>query len=190
VPRFYFVVGDISDGAVSATAVVEADSLEAAKSAVTDYLAEAKVKGGPPGVIPLCTGEKLLIHVRVTPEAVADTANWENQDGETPTADDAIPNKEAYLRDAGYCPFCRSIDIEGESIDIEGESAYQDVECADCEAQWRDEYRLKNVRVVRRPLVELGRDGIVRCSGCDDAVDRRSTCRECRQCTACCSCHT
>jgi len=195
-PKFYFAAGDLSDGPVSATAGVEADTLELAKAAVTDYLAEAEVQGAPPGVIPLCTDEGLQIHVRITPEAVADAANWESDDGEVeePTKleqpDDGFPDKEEYLQGAGYCPFCKSAQIEGDSLEVEGDAVYQDVRCLECEAQWQDEYHLKNARVLYPPSATPHADGVVRCTGCGDDVDRRSTCGECRQCTGCCSCNT
>lgn len=195
-PKFHFAVGDVSDGYVSATASVEAASLERAKGTVTDYLAEASVQGAPPGVIPLCTDEGLQIHVRVTPEAVADTSNWDSDDveldepTETDLADQVTPEKRAkYLKDPDHCPFCGSTDIEGDSIEVDMKSTLQDIKCLDCDAQWQDEYLFKRMRVLYPPSRQAV-GGLVRCSGCGDDVEHHDTCRECGSCTSCCSCNT
>jgi len=162
-PKFHFAVGDVSDGPVSATAAVEADDFDDARARLTDYLAEAEVQGAPPGVIPLCTDEGLQIHVRVTPEAVDDGANWDSDDVDLDTNEPTkleeiagveqldAESKSQYLQNAGYCPFCRSVQIEGDSLEVEGDAVYQDVKCLECEARWQDEYHLKNVRVLDRP---------------------------------------
>ncbi len=197
-PKFHFAVGDVSDGPVSATAGVEADSIGAALARLTDFVTEVEVRGAPPGVIALCTEEGLQVHVRVTQDAIDDLGNWDSDDVDVdePTkvepaspADD-FPGKEEYLQDTGYCPFCRSVQIEGDSLEVEGDAVYQDVRCLECAAAWQDEYHLKNARVLNRPVSEPHVDGIVRCTSCEEDVDRRATCSECRQCTSCCSCNT
>jgi len=55
-----------------------------------------------------------------------------------------------YVRDAGACPRCSSIDIEGGSIDVEGDSAFQKVGCNNCELEWNDVYQLIGYQVIER----------------------------------------
>lgn len=204
-PKFHFSAGDLAVGHASAAASVEAPDLETAKARLAEYVEEAQENGAPEGVIPLCTEETLRLHVRLTPDAIADTNNWESDDVEIPYDEDAqpgygtaLPPPEGltgddvleYLQNAGHCPFCKSVQIEGDSLEVEGDAVYQDVRCLECDARWQDEYHLKNLHVLDRPSAEPHADGIVRCTGCGDDVERQSTCRECRQCTSCCSCNT
>jgi len=45
------------------------------------------------------------------------------------------------------CPFCGDGAIEGGPVEIDGNIARQDISCAVCEKQWRDEYRLVSISV-------------------------------------------
>ena len=54
--------------------------------------------------------------------------------------------KKKYLENSHHCPYCGSDQIEGGSI--EGENAYQKVGCNDCYKEWRDVYKLTDVKEI------------------------------------------
>lgn len=191
-PKFHFAVGDISDGPVSATAGVEADSIGEALARLTDFVTEAEVRGAPPGVIALCTEEGLQVHVRVTQDAIDDLGNWDSDDGEIeePTKLEVDyggvePEKaKKYLEDSDHCPYCGSGEIEGDSVDISNGCAFQDVRCLECSRSWRDEYKLVHVEG-DRPSAD---DGVFTCTGCADRVEATGRCGGCGYCNSCCAC--
>lgn len=196
--KFHFVVGDVSHGPVSAAASVEADTVVEAQSLLTDYITSAELTGAPDGVIELINNEGLQVHVRVPQEAIEDTGNWDSDDIEVedlPKAEtvdeDGIKSaaRKKYIESPDHCPFCGAVDIEGDSIEVEDTSAFQDMRCLDCAAGWQDEYTLARVRKLSGP-VTTPPEGLVRCSGCGDSVERHDTCRECGSCNACCGCYT
>ena len=45
----------------------------------------------------------------------------------------------------GFCPNCRSDQIEGDSVDFDGPHCTQRMWCLDCHAAWFDVYTLSNV---------------------------------------------
>ena len=53
--------------------------------------------------------------------------------------------KEAYLKDSGKCPRCKSTDITGDSIEVDGDSAWQNVSCSECNETWTDVYTLSYI---------------------------------------------
>ena len=48
----------------------------------------------------------------------------------------------------GFCPNCRSDQIEGDSVDFDGRHCTQRMRCLDCDAVWFDVYTLSSVAVV------------------------------------------
>lgn len=59
-----------------------------------------------------------------------------------------------YLRNPGKCPFCGSWDIVGNSIEMDGSHTWQEVDCSNCDAAWRDVYALTFMEVVSGPAEE------------------------------------
>ena len=53
--------------------------------------------------------------------------------------------KEKYLADSGFCPFCGSDQITGEHLEVESESAWQPISCNVCDKTWKDVYTLTDV---------------------------------------------
>lgn len=51
----------------------------------------------------------------------------------------------AYIAKGGFCPYCGSEAIEGDSVDISQRIATQDTHCRDCEAEWQDRYTLSHM---------------------------------------------
>lgn len=50
---------------------------------------------------------------------------------------------EQYLAQGGTrCPFCGSLQIEGQEVNIDAGNAWQDMTCNDCHAEWQDTYTL------------------------------------------------
>lgn len=45
----------------------------------------------------------------------------------------------------GECPFCKSINIEGDSFDMDSCTAWQKVYCIDCNKEWKEIYTLSGV---------------------------------------------
>ena len=57
--------------------------------------------------------------------------------------------KSLYLQRGGYCPYCRSESVTGESVDIDSPSATQEVSCQNCGRTWRDIYRLADLEEIK-----------------------------------------
>ena len=53
--------------------------------------------------------------------------------------------KQIYLKDSDYCPFCGSENIEGSVIDFYNNKVYQCINCNSCNLEWYDEYTLTGV---------------------------------------------
>ena len=53
--------------------------------------------------------------------------------------------KKKYLKNAGECPKCGSMDIGGDSIEVDGNCCWQTVSCSKCGTNWHDVYTLSNV---------------------------------------------
>jgi len=52
-------------------------------------------------------------------------------------------NNEQYIAEGGTrCPFCGSLDIEGQEVNIDAGQAWQDVYCNHCRKEWQDTYTL------------------------------------------------
>lgn len=52
-------------------------------------------------------------------------------------------NNEEYIAHGGTrCPFCGSLDIEGQEVNIDAGQAWQDVLCNRCHKEWQDTYTL------------------------------------------------
>jgi hypothetical protein len=50
-----------------------------------------------------------------------------------------------------HCPFCGSENLEATTPDLDGLEATSIVTCSDCEAEWRETYRLSGVGVLSAP---------------------------------------
>ena len=50
-----------------------------------------------------------------------------------------------YLKNSGFCPFCKSKDIQGEDINADGNTMSQEIRCNNCDKSWQDIYTLTNV---------------------------------------------
>lgn len=61
-----------------------------------------------------------------------------------------MSNKEYVSKKGGICPVCGSDQVEGDDIDITGDCAFQDMGCIDCDAEWRDEYKLVGYMLYER----------------------------------------
>ena len=48
----------------------------------------------------------------------------------------------------GFCPNCRSDQIEGDSVDFDGRHCTQRMRCLECDTTWFDVYTLSSVSVV------------------------------------------
>lgn len=56
-----------------------------------------------------------------------------------------------YVKCGGICcPFCGGGNIEGGPVEIDGGDAWQEITCADCEADWTDHYTLTGYSAPRR----------------------------------------
>lgn len=62
-----------------------------------------------------------------------------------------VPNTNQYIQGyvqdyiqqgGGFCPTCRSEQIEGDSVDFDGPNCIQRMRCLDCDAEWSDIYVL------------------------------------------------
>lgn len=53
--------------------------------------------------------------------------------------------KAAYLADSGKCPFCQAKSLEGGEVQCEGDKHYQNIVCAECDAEWTDVYTLSGI---------------------------------------------
>lgn len=53
--------------------------------------------------------------------------------------------KEYVKEGGGYCPYCRSTQVEGDSVDFEAGGIYQPMGCNACGETWVDCYHLGNV---------------------------------------------
>ena len=64
-----------------------------------------------------------------------------------------MTNAEAYLKHMGRkCPICESVNLEANvKVEIMG-CIYQDVECLDCAATWRDVFKLETIDNLRPGL--------------------------------------
>lgn len=51
----------------------------------------------------------------------------------------------------GFCPNCRSDQIEGDSADFDGRHCTQRMRCLDCDAVWFDVYVLSSVSSLSPP---------------------------------------
>ena len=54
-------------------------------------------------------------------------------------------NVDNYMQCNAYCPFCDSINFDCQvqnAIEVEGTIAWRDMQCPDCDKQWREEYSL------------------------------------------------
>jgi C4-type Zn-finger protein len=61
-------------------------------------------------------------------------------------------DERSYLKaHGGKCPWCDSLDIQGNNTDFEGGRVYQDVCCNDCGGEWTDMYALTSAEPVRDP---------------------------------------
>lgn len=79
--NFVFTHGDMADGPLSVACTVRgASNLEEAKGILTDLLAEIEVEGAPPGVVTIAEEDDIQLQVRITPEAVANDDNWEEDE--------------------------------------------------------------------------------------------------------------
>ncbi len=55
---------------------------------------------------------------------------------------------EQYVQNGGgFCPNCRSDQIEGDSVDFDGAHCTQRMRCLECHADWLDVYALSNIHV-------------------------------------------
>jgi hypothetical protein len=60
-----------------------------------------------------------------------------------------LPRAKEYIdAGGGFCPNCRSDEIEADSIDFQGDYCTQRMWCLDCDVVWFDVYTLSSV--VRR----------------------------------------
>jgi hypothetical protein len=58
--------------------------------------------------------------------------------------------KQTYLRaDGVFCPFCKSLDIEGGSVEINSGTASQEIHCLNCDKKWADLYHLVDVEEIK-----------------------------------------
>ncbi len=58
----------------------------------------------------------------------------------------SLPHAKQYVqRGGGFCPDCRSDQIEGDSVDFDGRHCTQRMRCLDCDAVWFDVYTLSSV---------------------------------------------
>lgn len=51
--------------------------------------------------------------------------------------------KEYANKDGHHCPFCESLDLDGESIEVDSGAAFQRVSCMECNGSWVDVYKLE-----------------------------------------------
>jgi len=64
----------------------------------------------------------------------------------TNEADAADQLSARYLEHRGVrCPYCHSVQLEGDGIDLDEGGAYQPVRCLDCGRSWTDCYRLTGI---------------------------------------------
>jgi hypothetical protein len=49
------------------------------------------------------------------------------------------------------CPFCESEDIDAASMEVDSNIASQEICCANCDAEWKDLYDLKEYVVITKP---------------------------------------
>ncbi len=55
---------------------------------------------------------------------------------------------EQYVQDGGgFCPNCRSDQIEGDSVDFDGAHCTQHMRCLECHAEWLDVYQLSSIQI-------------------------------------------
>lgn len=54
--------------------------------------------------------------------------------------------KEKYIRNDSFCPFCESDDLDSGRMETDSHGAWRDVSCNDCERSWQDQYTLTNVQ--------------------------------------------
>jgi transcription elongation factor Elf1 len=54
-----------------------------------------------------------------------------------------VMGQKAYIQNSGcFCPICNSGDVSGSNIQIDGGIAWQEIDCGNCNASWRDYYKL------------------------------------------------
>jgi len=62
------------------------------------------------------------------------------------TQDSTLPHAKEYVdAGGGFCPNCRSDQIEGDSVDFDGRYCSQRMSCLECDAVWFDVYTLSSV---------------------------------------------
>ena len=63
-----------------------------------------------------------------------------------PTTKSTLPHAKEYVdAGGGFCPNCRSDQIEGDSVDFDGRYCTQRMWCLDCDVVWFDVYTLSAV---------------------------------------------
>ena len=67
-----------------------------------------------------------------------------------------------YLKNPCCCPFCDSVNTDGENVDINEGSANQEVSCVHCGSVWIDTYKLVGYDVKTAPETR------VKCSLCGE----------------------
>lgn len=60
-----------------------------------------------------------------------------------------------YVASPNHCPYCESDQIEGRDRDVEDGVATQEIACLDCDAGWKDVYRLIGFSVHDRERNEM-----------------------------------
>jgi len=64
-----------------------------------------------------------------------------------------------HVKEGGiHCPFCYTDQIEGGDFNVEPGYVTQDMACLECEAEWRDVYRLESALTIRKgkPTIKKG----------------------------------
>ena len=62
------------------------------------------------------------------------------------TTTSTLPHAKEYVdATGGFCPYCRSGQIEGDSVDFEAGYCTQRMRCLDCDVVWFDVYTLSSV---------------------------------------------
>lgn len=54
------------------------------------------------------------------------------------------------------CPFCDSEDVESELMSADGPTAFTEVECLQCGAEWRENYKFVSAEVISGPTRKAG----------------------------------
>ena len=56
--------------------------------------------------------------------------------------------KQKYLKSPNHCPKCGSENINSGTIEADGSSAWSNVTCEDCNAVWKDIYKLTDIEII------------------------------------------